>query len=118
MTDEQAARAMLTLSSWQPQTCGYVQMAAHRYGALPVVHRTGGLADTVIDCDAKLQTGSGFVFDDATADDMLGAIRRGFAAFQKVDELETLQRKVMRLDHSWERSARLYERLYRTRPSA
>jgi len=110
---EALAAADLVLVPSRHEPCGFVQMAAHRYGALPVVRRTGGLADTVVDCDAKLKTGTGFVFDDATAEDLLSAIRRAFAAFHKVEEIEALQRRVMRLDHSWERSARLYERLYR-----
>jgi starch synthase len=110
---EALAAADLVLVPSLHEPCGFVQMAAHRYGALPVVHRTGGLADTVVDCDAQLETGTGFVFEDATEDDLLAAIRRSFAAFTKVDEIEALKRRVMRLDHSWDRSARLYERLYR-----
>jgi starch synthase len=110
---EALAAADLVLVPSRHEPCGFVQMVAHRYGALPVVRRTGGLADTVVDCDAALETGTGFVFDEATADELLAAIRRSFAAFQKAEEIEALKRRVMRLDHSWERSARLYERLYR-----
>ncbi len=110
---EALAAADLVLVPSRHEPCGFVQMVAHRYGALPVVHRTGGLADTVVDCDPALETGTGFVFEEATGDDLLAAIRRSFAAFQKEDEIEALKRRVMRVDHSWERSARLYERLYR-----
>ncbi len=110
---EALAAADLVLVPARHEPCGYVQMVAHRYGALPVVRRTGGLADTVVDCDPALSTGTGFVFEEATGEDLLAAIRRSFAAFHKVNEIESLKRRVMRLDHSWERSARLYERLYR-----
>jgi len=95
------------------QPCGFVQMQAHRYGALPVARRTGGLADTVIDCDAKLTTGTGFLFDEATPDAVLAAVRRAFAAFTQDEAFEVLRRRVMTIDHSWERGARLYERIYR-----
>ncbi len=102
------------------EPCGLTQMYAHRYGTLPIVHATGGLADTVIDCDAGLETGTGFRFEEATADELLAASRRGIAAFTKRDAFRALQRRVMRLDWSWARSARLYERLYKelTTPAA
>ncbi len=92
---------------------GFVQMYAHRYGTLPIVRRTGGLADTVVDCDAALSTGSGFVYEDATTDDLLAAIRRGLGAYARRDAFAKASQRVMRLDHSWERSARLYERVYK-----
>ncbi|MBW2464257.1 MAG: glycosyltransferase, partial [Deltaproteobacteria bacterium] len=112
VTHEALAAADLVLVPSRHEPCGFAQMAAHRYGALPVARRTGGLADTVVDCDSKLTTGSGFLFDKASADELLAAIRRGFAAFHRTDEVEQLKSRVMRVDHSWERSARLYERLY------
>jgi starch synthase len=92
---------------------GFLQMYAHRYGSVPVVRRTGGLADTVIDCDPELKTGTGFVFDEATAEDLLAALQRATAGFTKGKAFRQLRHRVIRIDHSWERSARLYERLYR-----
>ena len=59
-----AADIMVVPSRFEP--CGLVQLYAQRYGAIPVVTRTGGLVDTVIDCDAELETGSGFLFDEPT----------------------------------------------------
>ncbi len=112
VTHEALAAADLVLVPSRHEPCGFAQMAAHRYGALPVARRTGGLADTVVDCDSRLTTGSGFLFDKASADELLAAVRRGFAAFHRSDEIEKLKSRVMRVDHSWERSARLYERLY------
>lgn len=103
----------LVLVPSRRQPCGFLQMQAHRYGALPIARRTGGLADTVIDCDAWLRTGTGFLFDDATPDEVLGAVRRGFAAFAREEAFDAARRRVMGIDHSWERGARLYERLYR-----
>ena len=58
------ADIVLVPSRFEP--CGLVQMYAQRYGALPVARATGGLVDTIVDCDAKLETGTGFSFDEAT----------------------------------------------------
>ena len=103
----------LALVPSRREPCGATQMQAHRYGALPVARRTGGLADTVIDADAKLRTGTGFLFDRADSSDLLAAVRRGLAAFASTDAFDAMRRRVMTIDHSWERGARLYERTYR-----
>lgn len=93
--------------------CGFDQMRAHRYGTLPVARRTGGLADAIIDCDPKLRTGTGFLFDEATAEDLLAGVRRALGAFEMDEPFDVLRRRVMTIDHSWERGARLYDRTYR-----
>ncbi|WP_053231692.1 glycogen synthase [Sandaracinus amylolyticus] len=89
-------------------------MHAHRYGALPIARRTGGVADAVVDCDPRLSSGSGFLWDEDSGDAMLAAIQRGIAAFTQPATFRALQHRVMTIDHSWDRSARLYERLYRS----
>ena len=61
------------------EPCGQGQMIALRYGTPPVVHRTGGLADTVIDQTSHPKTGTGFVFDEETADGLLDACERAMA---------------------------------------
>lgn len=88
-------------------------MHAHRYGAVPIARRTGGIADAVVDCDPRLGSGSGFLWDEPSADAMLAAIQRALAAFTQGAAFRALQHRVMTIDHSWDRSARLYERLYR-----
>lgn len=90
-----------------------LQMLAQRYGAIPIVRRDGTLADEVVDCDASLQTGSGLMFDETTAASMLAALQRAAAVFANSKAFAELQRRVMRIDHSWERTTRLYERVYR-----
>ena len=90
-----------------------LQMLAQRYGALPVVYRDGGLADEVVDCEASLKTGSGLLCDDPTSESLLGALQRAAAAFANTKAFGELQSRVMRIDHSWERTMRLYERAYR-----
>ncbi len=101
----------LVPSRFEP--CGLVQMYAQRYGALPVAHATGGLRDTIVDCDAQLETGTGFLFDTPTADALLGGIERAVAA-RALPRWAGLVRRAMRLDRGWERPARRYEQVYRS----
>ena len=65
------ADAFVMPSRFEP--CGQGQMIALRYGTPPIVHRTGGLADTVVDEVRRPGEGTGFVFDDATADGLIAA---------------------------------------------
>jgi starch synthase len=106
-----AADLVLVPSRYEP--CGLVQMYAQRYGALPVVHATGGLCDTVVDCDAKLETGTGFLFDSPTVESLVGAAERAIAAKSHA-RWPALVRRAMRLDRSWDRPARRYEQVYRS----
>ncbi|OJY23120.1 MAG: glycogen synthase [Myxococcales bacterium 68-20] len=105
-----AADIVLVPSRFEP--CGLVQLYAQRYGALPVARATGGLVDTIVDCDAKLETGTGFLFDDATADALYSAVQRALAAFTS-SRWGALRRRAMRLDRGWERAARQYEQAYK-----
>lgn len=97
-------------SRYEP--CGLVQLYAQRYGALPIAHAVGGLVDTVVDCDASLETGTGFTFDSPTDDALLAATLRALSA-RELPQFANLVRRVMRADRGWERSARQYEALYR-----
>jgi starch synthase len=107
------AGADLALVPSRFEPCGLVQMYAQRYGALPVAHATGGLVDTIVDCDAKLETGTGFLFDEPTVDAFLGATERAIAAMVS-PRWAALVRRAMRLDRGWERPARRYEQVYRS----
>ncbi|MBL8605756.1 MAG: glycogen synthase [Myxococcales bacterium] len=112
------AGADVTLVPSRYEPCGLVQMYAQRYGALPVARATGGLVDSIVDCDAKLETGTGFLFEEPTAQALVSATLRAIAA-RNHERYPALVRRVMRLDRGWERAARLYEQVYRsvTRPS-
>jgi starch synthase len=90
----------------QYEPCGLTQMRAQRYGALPVVRRVGGLADTVDDGV------TGFVFDDYAPEPLLGAALRAVDAWSDPMERERLRRDAMRRDFGWERSAERYADLY------
>jgi starch synthase len=96
------------------EPCGALQLQAQRYGSLPVAHATGGLADGIVDCDAPCETGTGFLFDEATPGALIGAVQRAVSAMQ-TPQWGALRRRVMRLDLSWERPARRYARLYQPR---
>ncbi|HEY4012689.1 MAG TPA: glycogen synthase GlgA [Polyangiaceae bacterium] len=98
-------------SRYEP--CGLVQMYGQRYGALPIARATGGLVDTIVDCDAKLETGTGFLFEEPTARALLGATERAIAA-RGLPRFPALVRRAMRLDRGWERPARRYEQVYRS----
>ncbi|MGI8588596.1 MAG: glycogen synthase [Chloroflexia bacterium] len=94
------------------EPCGLGQMFAMRYGAVPVVRRTGGLADTVQDYDPATPTGSGFVFDEFTPSAFLHAIERALSLYADKAAWTALVRHDMALDWSWDRSARKYLELY------
>jgi starch synthase len=106
-----AADLVVVPSRYEP--CGLVQLYAQRYGALPVACATGGLLDTVVDLDAELETGTGFLCDKPTATSLLGALQRGIAATGS-PRWGTLRRRVMRLDLGWDRPARRYVQVYRS----
>lgn len=105
-----AADVVLVPSRFEP--CGLVQLYAQRYGALPVARATGGLVDTIVDCDAKLETGTGFLFDEPTVDALYAATQRALTAYTN-PRWGALRRRVMRLDRGWERAARQYEQAYK-----
>ena len=85
-------------------------LRAQRYGALPVV--SAALRDAVVDCDVALETGTGIVFEKATAPALVGATQRAMAAYAH-PRWPLLRRRLMRLDLGWDRPARRYEQLYR-----
>ena len=91
------------------EPCGLGQMYAMRYGTVPVVRATGGLADTVIDEAAEGATG--FSFEPYTAEALRGTIDRAILAYQR-DRLKPMQARGMAKDFSWGVAAASYERIY------
>jgi len=100
--------ALLIPSRYEP--CGLTQMIAMRYGSVPVVRRTGGLADTVT--DARRADGTGFLFEAFDPSALDDALARAFAAFADPSVWEGLMRRGMAKDFSWSRSALEYGALY------
>ncbi len=100
---------------------GHRVMVAQRYGAVPVAVLAGANADLMVDCDAKLETGTGLAIHvenpaaGPSDEAVLAGLRRGLAAFRGGDAFAALRSRVMRLDHTWDRTARRYAGLYRER---
>ena len=95
------------------EPCGLNQMYSLRYGTVPVVRATGGLADTVDDADRTPNGGNGFVFEDASGAALLAALRRALTVFREDPaRWRTLQQAGMSRDFSWHVSARAYLEAY------
>jgi starch synthase len=120
--DRDAARriyagADLFLMPSRFEPCGQGQLIAMRYGTPPIVRRSGGLADTVIDADDDADAGTGFVFGPATPEALTEAVRRALAAHADGPRYRRIQAQGMARDSSWTLPARQYEAAY-TRASA
>jgi starch synthase len=105
--------AILIPSRFEP--CGLTQLYGLRYGTLPVVARTGGLADTVIDANVAAiaaKAATGFVFDDVSAKGLTAVIDRVVDAYADQKLWQSMQRAAMRHPVSWESSAQGYHDLY------
>jgi starch synthase len=107
---EGGADLFLMPSRFEP--CGLNQMYSLRYGTLPIVRRTGGLADTVVDVARGKREANGFVFDAPSAEELTATVARALDVYGRGTDWRALQRNAMRRDFSWEQSAREYETLY------
>jgi starch synthase len=105
---EAGADIFLMPSRFEP--CGLNQMYSQIYGTVPIARRTGGLADTIQPVAGR--NGTGFLFDEATPDALLEAIRRAVTAFRHRYTWQSIQRNGMSQVFSWQRSAAQYVRLY------
>ncbi|MCI0855805.1 MAG: glycogen synthase [Chloroflexi bacterium] len=97
-------------SRYEPGGLG--QLIAMRYGAVPVVRRTGGLADTVTEFRASDDSGTGFLFDNATTEAVSEALEAALIAYQDEGSWRRLQERAMGQDFSWQATAREYGALY------
>ncbi len=106
-----ASDLFLVPSRFEP--CGLTQLYALRYGALPLVRRTGGLADTVRDiATLNDRQGTGFLFDDPSAEGLLQAFYRAQAVYQNPQAWHLARQRAMAENFSWERAADEYRALY------
>jgi len=94
------------------EPCGLNQMYAMRYGTVPVVRKTGGLKDTVIDVGDE--NGYGITHLNAAVGDITHAIYRGTELYQDKKKFREIRKTMMKLDFSWNASARQYLDLYKT----
>ena len=108
---EGGADMFLMPSRFEP--CGLNQMYSMRYGTVPVVHRVGGLADTVTDVSSGNAAANGFVFTEYTPDALLRTLARALAAFANAPAWQALQATGMQQNFSWDRSAQEYVKIYK-----
>ena len=88
-------------------------MIAMRYGCVPVARATGGLRDTIEDYHTGVRSKStGFLFEEAAPHDLAGALRRALDVFHDKRRWRGLQRRGMKQNFSWQRSAEEYLKLY------
>ncbi|MBD3368066.1 MAG: glycosyltransferase [Candidatus Eisenbacteria bacterium] len=107
---EAGSDMFLMPSRYEP--CGLNQMYSLRYGTVPVVRETGGLADTVADYDPATDEGTGFVFQEYDAAAMLDAIRRAVETYADAAVWSRIVERGMAADFGWAVSAERYEELY------
>jgi starch synthase len=109
-----ATDVTLVPSRFEP--CGLTQMYGLKYGSLPLVHRVGGLADTVVDCALEHLadgTANGFVFDDFTPEALDRAMRRAVALYERKSEWYAVRQRAMQQPLGWDKAAAQYVALYR-----
>jgi len=88
-------------------------MNALRYGTVPVVRKTGGLSDTVIDFNRRTGRGTGFLFEEYSAKALIACLRRAVKVYGDQRKWKNIVRSGMKQDFSWEHSAREYIKVYR-----
>jgi starch synthase len=97
------------------EPCGLSQLYSLRYGTVPIVHRVGGLADTVVDSNPvnlAADAATGVVFDEPTAPALVAAVERALALYRQPTIWRAIQHTGMRQDFSWRHSAAEYLKLY------
>lgn len=107
---EAGADMFLMPSRFEP--CGLNQMYSLKYGTVPIVRETGGLADTIQNFDPKTRTGTGFSFKKYKAKEMLLTIKRAVKTYSDKKTWTAIQKEGMKKDFSWEQSAKKYQELY------
>jgi len=94
------------------EPCGLNQLYSMRYGTIPLVRKTGGLADTVI--DVSNEDGYGLVFNNFNLNEALSAVERGVELFNKKPLFDATRKRIMTLDFSWEKAAKNYTDMYQS----
>ncbi len=97
------------------EPCGLNQLYSQRYGTVPIVHATGGLVDSVVDCTTTSLmdgTASGFMFDGMTAENLQAAIQRAVSLYREKNTWAGLLKNCMAKDFSWQNSAEAYRAVY------
>lgn len=118
-TEESVARRVyagadifLAPSTFEP--CGLTPLISLRYGTIPVVRKTGGMADTISDYGLDPVRGLGFCFRARRPSALLAAVDDALAVYHRTEEWNDLQRRAMAANFSWQRPAQQYVEMYRT----
>lgn len=98
-------------SRYEP--CGLGQLIALRYGSVPLVRATGGLADTIVDRRTQADQANGFVFQDYTGTALVEGLDRALSAYHQDETWQALRQTGMQQDFSWQRASSAYTDLYR-----
>jgi starch synthase len=107
---EAGSDMFLMPSRYEP--CGLNQLYSLRYGTVPIVRETGGLADTIQDYNSETGEGTGFVFKNYDAEELLKVIKRALEIYRDKRAWSKLMLKGMSKDYSWEAQAKKYVELY------
>lgn len=107
---EAGSDMFLMPSRYEP--CGLNQLYSLRYGTVPIVRATGGLADTIRNYDPATGEGSGFVFEQYASVDLLDAVQRALKTYRMKETWGQIMRRGMTADFSWAASAKKYMDLY------
>ena len=107
---EAGADMFLMPSRYEP--CGLNQIYSLKYGTIPIVRKTGGLADTVQLYDWEKQSGTGFVFEHYNGESLYWALEYALTTFTDKKAWRKLMRNAMRQDYSWEKQVQAYLELY------
>ena len=113
---EAGSDIFLMPSKYEP--CGLNQLYSLTYGTVPIVRETGGLADTVLKFNDKTEEGNGFVFKKYDESEMMKEIKRAVKIFEDKKTWQKIMKAGMKLDFSWDVSAKRYIELYKTVLSA
>ncbi len=105
------ADIFLMPSRYEP--CGLNQMYSLKYGTVPIIRKTGGLADTVVNFDEQTLRGTGFVFENYDSGELLETIKKAVGFYARKKIWFKIIKQGMGEDFSWDTSARKYEELYR-----
>jgi starch synthase len=96
------------------EPCGLGQLISLKYGTVPIVRKTGGLADTIKEFDPDTQAGNGFLFTEYSSKELMQAISRAHRVYCNRDLFKTLSQTCMEYNFSWGESAKKYKKLYQT----
>jgi starch synthase len=106
------AGADIFLRPSQYEAYGLNQIYSLKYGTIPIVFKTGGLADTITEIDIEAGTGNGFLFEKYTSKELLKAVKRCLRVYKKKELWQDLRLSVMQKNYEWDASAEKYLEVY------